>query len=225
MAAAAPPVRTGAPQTASPAALRTSRRVLVLSAGFAVVWALLIRRFGGEDVYSVLGPFALGVTVAIAALRPRALKHELRVTPRAVISGLAVGAVMTVATYPVFDAAAALIPSLRGNVAYLYGAAATRTVLSSLPWVLVIVFAEEFLFRSALFEALGRRFRPALAIGGTVAAFAAAQSGTGSFIVVLMAIVCGAIWTVQRHALDSLLSPLIAHLIWTPVVILFKPVI
>jgi hypothetical protein len=36
--------------------------------------------------------------------------------------------------------------------------------------------------------------------------------------------VCGSLWTAQRHLTRSLLSPLIAHLIWTPIVILLYPV-
>jgi membrane protease YdiL (CAAX protease family) len=39
-----------------------------------------------------------------------------------------------------------------------------------------------------------------------------------------MAGVCGSIWTLQRVYTDSLLSPLIAHLIWSPIVILLYPV-
>jgi membrane protease YdiL (CAAX protease family) len=125
----------------------------------------------------------------------------------------------------VFDVFARLVPSLRTNVEYLYRAAATRTLSQSLPWVIVIVFAEEFLFRSALFEGLARRYPVVLAGALTVAAFAAAQMGTGSVIVVLMALVCGAIWTTERQLCRSLLAPLISHLIWTPVVILLRPVV
>jgi membrane protease YdiL (CAAX protease family) len=58
----------------------------------------------------------------------------------------------------------------------------------------------------------------------SVASYAAAQLGSGSWIVMLLAIVCGTIWTLQRHFTRSLLAPLLAHLIWTPVVILLHPV-
>jgi membrane protease YdiL (CAAX protease family) len=58
----------------------------------------------------------------------------------------------------------------------------------------------------------------------SVATYAAAQFGTGSWIVMLLALVCGTLWTLQRQLTRSLLSPLLAHLIWTPTVILFYPV-
>ncbi len=190
-----------------------------------MAWALLIRRFGGGDVYPIIGPYALAVCVVVASLRGRALLRELRVTPRAILSGLVLGALMTLLTYPIFDLAANLFPPLRENVTYLYRAAATRTAWQSLPWVIVIIFAEELLFRSALLEAFERRYQPLVAGALSVCIYAAAQAGTGSSIVALMALVCGAIWSAQRYFSKSLLSPLIAHLIWTPVVILFRPVI
>jgi membrane protease YdiL (CAAX protease family) len=59
----------------------------------------------------------------------------------------------------------------------------------------------------------------------SVASYAAAQIGTGSWILVLLALVCGTVWTLQRRWSRSLLSPLLAHLIWTPVVILLHPVV
>jgi membrane protease YdiL (CAAX protease family) len=58
----------------------------------------------------------------------------------------------------------------------------------------------------------------------SIASYAAAQFGTGSWIVMSFALVCGTLWTLQRHLTGSLLSPLIAHVIWTPIVILLHPV-
>ncbi|HEX4340739.1 MAG TPA: type II CAAX endopeptidase family protein [Polyangiaceae bacterium] len=220
-----PVLEEHSPSPAAVASPTTSRGLLLLCAGLVITWTLLIRRFGGGDVYPVLGSFALGVVVAIAALRGPALAHALRPTTRAVLSGLLIGVGMTVATYPVFDMATRLVPGLRANVTELYRAAATRTVWQSMPWVLVIILAEEFLFRSALLDALERRMRPAVGMLLSIAAYTVAQAGTGSGIVALMALVCGAVWTLQRHYTKSLLSPLISHLIWTPVVILLKPVL
>ena len=213
------------PSRRSSIASRSSRRSLFLCAGLVVAWGLLIRRFGGGDVYPVLGAYALAVIVVVGSLRFRALRAELRSTPRAVISGLAIGVGMTLATYPIFDVSVRLFPSLRSHVAELYRAAATRTVWQSLPWVVIIIVAEELLFRGALLEAFKRCLRPILAMTLAVAVYAMAQAGTGSSIVALMALVCGAVWTVQRHLSKSLLSPLISHLIWTPVVILLRPVL
>jgi membrane protease YdiL (CAAX protease family) len=54
--------------------------------------------------------------------------------------------------------------------------------------------------------------------------YALAQYGTGSVVVLLMAVVCGTVWSIQRVVTGSLASSLVAHLIWSPTVILFCPV-
>lgn len=216
--------RPGRP-SAPPIALGVSRRGLLLSLGLAVGWTLLMRTFGGDDVYPVVGPYALAVVAVVASLQSRTLKSALAPSSTAIVTGFLVGTSMTIATYPVFRLAAELFPALRPNVAALYRAAATRTPWQSLPWVVAIVLAEEFLFRGVLLDALGFRHRKRVAAAVSVSVYVLAQAGTGSAIVAFMALVCGTIWTVQRVATRSLLSPLLSHLIWTPVVILFRPVL
>jgi hypothetical protein len=67
---------------------------------------------------------------------------------------------------------------------------------------------------------VGRNLYPVLRL----CSYALAQLGTGSCIVMLLAGVCGSIWTLQRRLTLSLLPPLLAHLIWTPIVIWLHPV-
>jgi uncharacterized protein len=202
-----------------------SHRLLVLMVGLILGWCLLMQRFGSRtNIYLVMGPFALGVAMAIAALSSNELRRWFRVTRMAVASGLVVGVGMTLATYPAFALLRSLMPALQSEVAVLYAAAHQTTLAQALPWVVAIIVAEELLWRGAILYVLERRVSTPLAMTLSVASYAAAQLGTGSWIVMLLAVVCGTIWTLQRHFTRSLLSPLIAHLIWTPVVILLHPV-
>jgi membrane protease YdiL (CAAX protease family) len=202
-----------------------SRGLLLLVLGSIAGWGLLMQRFGnGGDIYAVMGPFALGVVVVIAALLRSELSLWLRPNRRAVLSGLGVGAGMTLATYPAYALMRWLVPDIETQVATLYTTAHQTTLAAALPWVIAIIVAEEVLWRGALLHVLARRTPPALAMAVSVATYAAAQLGTGSWIVGLLALVCGTLWTLQRHFMRSLLSPLLAHLIWTPTVILFFPV-
>jgi membrane protease YdiL (CAAX protease family) len=200
-----------------------SRRQLLLMLGLIGGWFLLMRHLGGS-IYSVMGPFAVTVSVVIAALANRELRRWLKPTRTGVITGLCVGVGMTLATYPVYSLAKQVFPALGGYVAQLYLAAQETTWPRALPWVLAIIVAEELLWRGALLYVLSRRVPPNTAMAISVATYALAQFGTGSFIVMLLALVCGSIWTLQRHLTGSLLSPLLSHLIWTPVVILLYPV-
>ncbi len=191
--------------------------------GLIVGWCLLMQRFGG-NIYAIMGPFALSVAAVIAALSSRELRRWLRPTRLAVLSGLSVGIAMTVSTYPLYWLARGVFPELGSRVSVLYSEAHGVTLAEALPWVLAIIVAEELLWRGALLHVLARRVPNSLAMALSVASYALAQLGTGSWIVMLLALVCGSIWTLQRHLTRSLLSPLIAHLIWTPAVILIHPV-
>lgn len=221
----------GAPESSSSSKLTpieepaASQRLLMLMLGLIVGWGLLMQRFGSTgNIYAVMGPFALSVVLAVVALASRKLIVWLRPNWRAVLSGVGTGVAMTLATYPAFALLRSLVPSLEGEVAALYTAAHQTTAAAALPWVVAIIVAEELLWRGALLYVLARRVSPPLAMAISVATYAAAQFGTGSWIVMLLALVCGTLWTLQRHFTRSLLAPLLAHLIWTPTVILFYPV-
>jgi membrane protease YdiL (CAAX protease family) len=220
------PEPSSAASTPAPLVERAaSHRLLVLMLGLITGWFLLMQRFGSRsNIYVVMGPFALSVAMVIAALSSNELRRWFRVTRLAVVSGLLVGVGMTLATYPAFALLRSLMPELQSEVAVLYAAAHQTTLGEALPWVVTIIVAEELLWRGALLYVLERRVSPALAMTLSVASYAAAQLGTGSWIVMLLAVVCGTIWTLQRHFTRSLLAPLIAHLIWTPIVILLHPV-
>jgi membrane protease YdiL (CAAX protease family) len=187
-------------------------------------WFTLIRRFGEGDVYAVIGPYACAVSALMFALRPRALADWMRPGLRPILIGLGVGVAMTVLTYPVFQLGVWLFPELDGYVQALYRGARSTTLVKALIWVVAAATAEELLFRGVLPDVLARWTRKPAAYGVSLVVYALAQLGTGSLIVSLMALVCGAIWSVQRFWTGSLLSSLIAHLIWTPTVILLYPV-
>jgi membrane protease YdiL (CAAX protease family) len=85
--------------------------------------------------------------------------------------------------------------------------------------------AEELLWRGALLEALERRTSRLAAFAISVGSYALAQLGSGSWIVFALALVCGALWTLERLLTRSLLASAISHLIWTQTVILLHPVV
>jgi membrane protease YdiL (CAAX protease family) len=198
--------------------------MLVFLALLALVWFLLIQRFGSGDVYAVIGPYACAVSILLIGLRPRAVADGLKPRWRAIGIGLAVGVAMTVLTYPAFRLAAAAFPSLEGHVQSLYSGARSTTLPRALAWVVSVIVAEELLFRGALPDTLSRYVPERSAYAISLVVYMLAQLGTGSLIVTSMAAVCGAIWTLERRLSGSLLAPLISHLLWTPCVILLYPV-
>lgn len=57
----------------------------------------------------------------------------------------------------------------------------------------------------------------------SVSSCALAQLGTGSWVVGLVALVCGALWTLERVCTGSVLAALITHWLWTSIVIVLFP--
>jgi membrane protease YdiL (CAAX protease family) len=139
--------------------------------------------------------------------------------------GLGLGVAMTALTYPIFDLAVQLEPELLGTVRHLYVRASTRSLGSAVAWVVVLVVAEELLWRGALLEALEHRTSRVAAFAISVGSYALAQLGSGSWIVFALALVCGALWTLERLFTGSLLASTISHMLWTQTVILLRPVI
>ncbi|HKU40234.1 MAG TPA: CPBP family intramembrane glutamic endopeptidase [Polyangiales bacterium] len=217
---------SGTPEAARPAdepAQRPWPRLAVLSS-LILVWFVLIQRFGEGDVYAVVGPYGCAVCAVSIASDPRAIWSWLAPRARDIWIGLAVGILMTALTYPVFRLGVAIEPSLDAQVQGLYVGARSTTLPKALTWVVAIICAEELLFRGAFPATLQRWLPRRAAFSLSLIAYTLAQYGTGSWIVMAMAGVCGSIWTVQRLYTNSLLSPLISHLIWSPTVILLYPV-
>jgi membrane protease YdiL (CAAX protease family) len=203
---------------------RYARRTLLIALALNGVWFLLMRQVGGADMYSVLGPYGLAVCMVLWRLRPRALARWLAFTPRACLTGVVVGVAMTLATYPVYHLLAGWIPGMAEHVRDLYSSARTAPLGVALVWVVIIIAAEELLWRGVLLAALDRALPMAWAVLGSVALYTGAQLGSGSWVMGVMAAVCGFVWTLERIWSRSLLAPLISHLIWTPTVILLVPV-
>jgi len=192
--------------------------------GMSVVWGVLLSQFGQGQIYWIMGPYAAAMSAVLLTLRSDALLRRLRPTRKNVAIGIGVGVGMTLATYPAFAAVNALFPTLAANVSQLYRQSHDESLWVALAWVTVILAAEELLWRGAWYEALTARFGRRGAGALSVLIYTGTQLCCGSFIVGLLALVCGALWTVQRYYTGSLLAPLISHAIWTPTVILLLPV-
>jgi membrane protease YdiL (CAAX protease family) len=215
---------TAQAEAAVPATPVRSLRYALMLLGMTVAWGILLAQFGEGQIYWIMGPYAVSMSAVLMTLRSRALLGRLRPTVRNVAIGCAVGLAMTVATYPAFAAAKALFPELSRNVTQLYRQSHDESLPIALAWVVVILTGEELLWRGAWIEALTARFGRMGAGVLSVLLYAATQLSSGSFIVCLLALCCGTVWTLQRHYTSSLISPLISHMIWTPTVILLVPV-
>lgn len=204
---------------------RRRRAVVVATFAIVLLWIAVMSRFGEGDVYPPLGGFALGVIAFVVWAARRVVLAGLRLRAGDLVLGASVGVATTLLTYPVFDLAVACLPQLQPMVLELYREAAVGSLASRLGWVFVIIVAEELLFRGLLPALLRSRLSDGWRIVAAIGLYAASTLGSASIIVFAMALVMGTIWMVLRHLTDSLVPGLVAHLIWTPSVILIWPVL
>lgn len=204
---------------------RRSWALLLAGAAFVAGWPEVLRFLGGFDVYYALGLYSLVIIATIGGLAGRGWWHRAfaeRFARNAAV-GLVVGAVMTAGTYAAYAIVFTLAPAISGHVAGLYRVAHPGHFAAALACTLVVIVAEEVLWRGPCLDVLaGRKRRVVTAISwGT---YTAVQLATGSWVVALAALVCGAIWTAERGMTRSLVAPLASHLVWATVVIHLVPV-
>lgn len=193
--------------------------------GLNAVWAALMQRFEQGGVYWYVGGFALFVGLTVGLIYRQVLGAWLRPQRSGLWLGLATGVGMTLLTYPVYELAAAWVPALEPVVAELYSDSRQEPLWAAFLSVLIILTAEELLWRGAFLDVLRQRLGPGWAGASSVLLYTLGQLGSGSFIVAALAVGCGAVWTFLRIRTGSLWAPFIAHLIWTPIVLLFFPVV
>lgn len=175
--------------------------------------------------YGMAAPaLAVAGTVIVVLLHVRV--PELRALWRPSVSsalwGLAAGGALVGATYALFPAACTLVPALEEEVRGLYQGAlgAPNVVLATVAFVAI---AEEAIWRGALLGALRADHGSVAAVLLSAAIYAAAQAGAGSVALVVAAFCLGVAWGALALFTRGLFAPLVAHLIWTPTVLVLLP--
>lgn len=184
-------------------------------------------------VYAFLGATAL-LSAAVLLSRDASLRARLRGRPVDVVVGIAVGVGSLVATYGLYPLVVSFMPGLRVEVVELYGIAAVAPTSPAVFAVVVVAAAEEVIWRGALLAALlplcarlapGRLVSTALAIVVAAGVYAVAQAGSGSPWLAVTALAFGVVWGALAVWRGNLVAPLIAHLIWTPMVLSLRPLV
>jgi membrane protease YdiL (CAAX protease family) len=140
-----------------------------------------------------------------------------------VLLGAAAGGLMAAATYLLYPTARAHLAVHRHRHERLYAAfRAPSLVVASVALVPVIV-GEELVWRgvvqTSLVERLGRLERRRA--GGVL--YALVHVPLGSPVLVAVALFCGLAWGALRATTASLVPPLVAHLLWDVLVLLWLP--
>ena len=125
----------------------------------------------------------------------------------AVVAGLAVGGAWLVATHAGHWVLCRVIPSFVDQVRDLYSIAAGDRRSDVLVALVAMAVAEEFVFRLVAQRTFG------LVIA--VAAYTIVQGVERNWALMVAAVAGGTVWGLLYGWQDALVSPLIAHVIWT----------
>jgi len=213
----------------------TARRLLQLALAVAA-WLICFTLLASLGSWA---GFALaGTTLAALSLRfDPTLPALLRPSLPKVATGLLLGAAMVALTHAAFAVVTVGLPEIKTATRGLYALLSNRgfSPVAQAAFVVVVATCEEILFRGALAETgrgtgqgglhdlltrrgLGRVF--ALA-----ACYAAATLTLGSVLLVVCAFLCGMAWGGLRVATRSLVSPIVAHVVWDLGIFLAWPLV
>lgn len=194
-------------------------RILVTAAGLAG-WAVVVATFKGPGVYTPLAIYA-GLFAALLVALDRERLATFRPDARAVAIGIAGALVMIAGSYGSFALASSLFPAVHADVAVDYATTNIGGNWAVVPLLVVVIVAEEVIWREALFDPA----HPIRSGAISVALYVAVQIGFGSWVVFALAAVCGVLWTIERAYTKSLVAPILTHGIWNLTVLVAFPLI
>jgi uncharacterized protein len=151
---------------------------------------------------------------------PTRLRPTWRLAAMGVFSGLAL--------YALFCAGALLVQETPLWSRIQEVADLARTSAPDPLAALVIVFgtspSEEVLWRGAVFARLTRRYGPGWRpVVATTLLYTLFVGLSGSLVLALAALVCGAVWARQRQVTGSIVPGLVSHALWSLLMFLYIP--
>ena len=157
------------------------------------------------------------VSIALAGLLfGPTLRRALAPNRRALTQGLLGVLVLTAATFGAYSCVRHAIPEVASEVRRLYGLlTAPPGPRAAIPLLTLAVLGEELVWRGVLYPALTQRMSRPVAVGIATLLYALPQAGSGSWLLVALALGCGSLWTLQREWTNGLLAPTITHLGWS----------
>lgn len=206
--------------TVSAAAAQSGNRLAI---AFVVAWLAAGASARLVGIWVAIGSAALVLGVATLVFDWPASRDGLRPTARAAMIGLAAGAVMSLCTYLVYPLALRIAPFIAADTAFLYAAFRVPPAAVASLMLVPVILGEELVWRGAVQSALVRRFGPVRGVALAGILYGVAVAPLGSPILVVVAFACGVTWGTLRLTSASLVTPLLAHLLWDLLVLVWMP--
>lgn len=174
-------------------------------------------------IWVAMGSAALALGLAVLVFDHAASRRALRPSVRLVAIGLAAGAVMSVATYLAYPLVTQLFPLVATQTAFLYAAFRVPPAFVAALVLVPVIVGEELVWRGVIQTALVARFGRVRGVILAAFGYALAVAPLGSPVLVFVAFACGLVWGALREASHSLVAPLLAHMLWDLLVLVWLP--
>lgn len=178
------------------------------------------------------GPFGpwKGMTIAMAVLLPltmgaRAVRSRLVPSLPRLAIGLAAGLVLFGLTKLGVETLKALWPGWEAHARTLSSWKASYSMSFLIPTLLLIIVAEETLWRGIVSRFFQERLGHATGILVGAAFYAAAHATTLNPLLIAAAFGCGIFWGALFAATDDLTAPIVSHVVWDVMMMFILPVV
>lgn len=203
--------------------LASRTRSTSLAFASVVLWLAAAASTGPFGIWRAIGGAAVALGVVVLLFDRPASTVLLQPSPRLILLGATAGGLMVAATYLLYPVLARLVPLIATDTAQLYAAfRAPSIVVASVALVPVIV-GEELVWRGAVQASLVQRLGAWRGVALAAVVYALVHAPLGSPVLVAVAFFCGLTWGALRATTASLVPPLIAHLLWNVLVLLWLP--
>jgi membrane protease YdiL (CAAX protease family) len=200
------------------------RRLLLIVGGATLAMAGALLTKDAINVWLSTGlvsavALLLGFTVHGADLWPLFRLHG-----RGAALGIGTGLLMAVLTKMAYPLGIAWLPQIPAAVADLYAYLAQPPgPLAALPILVLVVIAEECVWRGLLIDALRPVYHVNTVVFCSAVVYSLPHIAGRSLILFGVAFVCGIIWGLLRVSTESVAVPILCHLAWNLNVFVFFP--
>lgn len=181
---------------------------------------------GVLNIWIGTGVAALTSVLALWLGARPVLRANLRApAATSLIIGLAVGVLMSLATWWLYPISVSMFPPIQTEVETLY--ALLRQApgpVRAFPLLFLVVAAEELVWRGVAIDLFSKSLGPWRAMLLSALLYVLPQFALRSPLLIIVALCCGLLWGALRVRTKSLAAPFVAHLVWDILVFAWHPV-
>ncbi|MGB5266996.1 MAG: type II CAAX endopeptidase family protein [Polyangiales bacterium] len=154
------------------------------------------------------------------------LRSNLRAPAAAnLLIGLAVGVLMSLATWWLYPLSVSLFPPIQTEVETLYTLLRQAPgPVRAFPLLLLVVAAEELVWRGVAIDLFSKSLGPWRSMVLSALLYVLPQVALRSPLLIIVALCCGLLWGALRVRTKGLAAPFVAHLVWDVLVFVWHPV-